>query len=170
MRYLRPLIGLSLVILACGSESSSSSEGSGGGGTGVGGGGATGGAAALGGATCGNGMVELGETCAVGLFPAGASPYGCLDMAGNVWQWTRSLWGIWSKGKFDPEYGYPYVPDDGREDMDVGDDGARVLRGASYYQRGSGARVSRRDRLSPNLRLGDGGFRIVVSPILRSAL
>lgn len=30
---------------------------------------------------------ELGRTSPVGIFPAGASPYGCLDMAGNVLEW-----------------------------------------------------------------------------------
>jgi hypothetical protein len=53
----------------------------------------------------------------VGQFsPQGDSPYGCVDMAGNVYEWTRSL-----------ERGYPYNPLDGREHFDVW--GLRVMRG-----------------------------------------
>ncbi len=50
--------------------------------------------------------------------PQGDSPYGCADMAGNVWEWTRS--------SYKP---YPYNPADGRDDLQ-GD--ALVVRGGSY--------------------------------------
>ena len=70
----------------------------------------------------------IGTTSAVGCFPGGASPCGCEDMSGNVWEWTRSLWG---KDVQKPDFGYPYVPGDGRERLDAGNDVLRVLRGAS---------------------------------------
>ncbi|HXG49905.1 MAG TPA: SUMF1/EgtB/PvdO family nonheme iron enzyme [candidate division Zixibacteria bacterium] len=45
------------------------------------------------------------ETRPAGSFPKGASPYGVLDMAGNVWQWVSSIYAP-----------YPYDAADGRED------------------------------------------------------
>ena len=41
--------------------------------------------------------VDAGPTT-VGSFPKGASPYGCLDMAGNVWEWTSERSGTASFG------------------------------------------------------------------------
>jgi serine/threonine-protein kinase len=59
------------------------------------------------------------ETAPVGSFPAGASPYGVMDMAGNVWEWGSSL-----------IMPYPYDATDGREDMDA--PGKRIWRGGPW--------------------------------------
>jgi len=40
---------------------------------------------------CGNIDHTTEDTQPVGTYPDGASPYGCLDMAGNVLEWTRDI-------------------------------------------------------------------------------
>ena len=89
---------------------------------------------------------KAGSTTPVGQYPQGASPYGALDMAGNVWEWCSSLY-----------QGYPYRPDDGREDMTSS--GKRVLRGGSWISGRDGARCAVRLRSSPVGRSNVVGFR-----------
>jgi len=48
----------------------------------------------------------IGRTTTVGCFPQGVSPFGALDMSGNVWEWTRTIMS---------GFAYPYRSDDGRE-------------------------------------------------------
>jgi formylglycine-generating enzyme required for sulfatase activity len=110
---------------------------------------------------CNNGYLDLGTTCAVGIFPGGASPYGCLDMAGNVDEWTSSLWGEdWQE----PEFKYPYDPSDGRENLEAGDRVRRVLRGGAFYNNERNTRCSYRYRNFPDYRYVVYGFRVVAAP------
>ncbi len=87
----------------------------------------------------------------MGLFLNGASPYGVLDMSGNVWEWTRSIYGKWNNKKNEPEevFTYPYIPDDGREDLSKPDDFLRTLRGGSFYDDSGDVRCAYRYRLVP---------------------
>jgi formylglycine-generating enzyme required for sulfatase activity len=90
-------------------------------------------------------------TTPVDAYPRGASPSGLLDMAGNVWEWTRSLYET-----------YPYDSTDGREDLDV--PGRRVLRGGSFGYKAALARSAYRLRFGPDNLGRDIGFRVVTSP------
>ncbi len=102
----------------------------------------------------------ISATSAVGCFLDGASPYGVLDMSGNVWEWTRSLWGKDFK-KLD--FGYPYDPKDSRrEDLKAPDDVLHLLRGGSWYNEASLARGAFRYRDSSDDRDGGSGLRCVL--------
>jgi formylglycine-generating enzyme required for sulfatase activity len=105
---------------------------------------------------------ELGvnDTTPVGIFPEGVTPCGVLEMVGNVWGWTRSLWG---ESFPNPKFKYPYLADDGREDLQAGSEVLRVLRGGSFYCSLNLARCAYRLRLNPNDGGRDLGFRVVVS-------
>jgi len=104
---------------------------------------------------CNSYDLGLGSTTPVGIFPDGASPYGCLDMAGNVWEWTRSLY-----------QDYPYNPQDGREDLAVSDATRRVVRGGSFDLFQIDVRCACRSRggLPDNRDDHVSGFRVVCAP------
>ncbi len=87
-------------------------------------------------------------TTAVGSFPAGASPYGVLDMAGNVSEWT-SDW-------FQPYPGYP----GGDGDAQYFGEKFRVIRGGGWFDQDL-VRTTARSSSSVTLANDDVGFRCV---------
>jgi len=104
----------------------------------------------------------IGSTTPVGSFPGGASPYGCDDMSGNVWEWTRSLWG---RHQHEPDFNYPYTDQlMEREQPAPNDNMLRVLRGGSFITASFLARCSARHPEVPEMRYYCIGFRVVIAP------
>lgn len=114
-----------------------------------------------------------GITTPVDQFPNGASPYGLLDMAGNVWEWTQSL-----------QAPYPYNGTDGRNELDPitnrrlprvlqrllrtapehappAVEERRVIRGGCFANPEGFARCACRLRLQPDRRMPFLGMRLV---------
>jgi len=89
---------------------------------------------------------NVGATTEVGSYPDGASPYGCQDMAGNVWEWCVSKWRDSYKGE----------PDDSIEG-----DALRVLRGGCWWDDANAVRCAFRGRSGPRDWLDLRGFRCV---------
>ncbi len=112
-----------------------------------------------------NAEESIGNTSTPGCFAAGRSPYGCEDMIGNVWEWTRSLWGTdWGK----PDFLYPYDAHDvKREDPAASDDVWRLVRGGSWPALRDYARCAYRYSLLPGYGYVHLGFRVVLrsSPV-----
>lgn len=82
------------------------------------------------------------QTTLVTQYPDGASPYGVMDMSGNVWEWCLTAW------------------DDGSDNLNG--DARRCLRGGSWNLNHRYARVTSRFNLGPNSADFDRGFRLCV--------
>ncbi len=93
--------------------------------------------------------LKIANTTPVALFPKGATAHGVLDMAGNVWEWTSSLW-----------LPYPYDPAGSRED-EAGT-GLRVVRGGSYDSPARQVRCACRAAINPAYGYDDVGMRVVL--------
>jgi len=84
------------------------------------------------------------DTSPVGYYPNGVSPYGALDMAGNVWEWVEDWYDAYPGNTVsDSVYGTTY----------------RVLRGGAWFDIDSSVRSASRSRTDPTYAIYDVGFR-----------
>ncbi len=109
-------------------------------------------------AACNTYKTHIRGTTPIDVFPAGRTPEGLVDMTGNVWEWTLSLWGRDSQA---PDFAYPYDSADGREEVGADAGCLRVLRGGSWISSGLGARAAVRSGGLPAVRFTYDGFRLV---------
>tara|TARA_B100000686_G_scaffold346861_1_gene434360 strand:+ start:191 stop:1012 length:822 start_codon:yes stop_codon:yes gene_type:complete len=88
------------------------------------------------------------NTSPVGKFPEGASPYGVMDMSGNVWEWTEN----W------------YQPHPGNEyPNELYGERFKVIKGGSWYSTLDLARPASRGKALPEQKKNYIGFRCVAS-------
>ena len=86
----------------------------------------------------------VGDTTEVGKYPNGASPYGALDMAGNVWEWVEDWYGAYpDNADNNPDYGTTY----------------RVQRGGSFHFNEIAVRSTFRLGVAPDVSIYEMGFR-----------
>jgi len=95
-----------------------------------------------------------GNTAPVGSYPAGSSPYGTLDMAGNVWEWTAD-WYDSDYYSSQTTWRNPVGPASGE---------SRVVRGGSWSYVTRGVRAASRVGSTPVDRNSNRGFRCLLSP------
>ncbi len=96
---------------------------------------------------------NVGDTAEVGSYPAGASPYGALDMAGNVWEWVAD----WYSGSY-----YSQSPANDPSGPVSGNE--RSLRGGSWGGNGYYIRSAYRRRDYPLASNNLIGFRCSLFP------
>jgi formylglycine-generating enzyme required for sulfatase activity len=97
----------------------------------------------------GDTLFQAVNTTPVGQFPAGASPYGLLDMGGNVWEWCDAWYDAYPGSQAEHEnFGRQF----------------KVLRGGSWMGTRRNVRCAFRLRNPSVARLSNVGFRCASSP------
>lgn len=91
----------------------------------------------------------IGATSTVGCFPGGASPYGCEEMSGNVWERCQTKW----------RENYKQPPDENLDGTAL-----RVLRGGAFSSNHGYVRCADRYWHNPDDWGNYFGFRVVLSP------
>ncbi|MBP7213162.1 MAG: formylglycine-generating enzyme family protein [Anaerolineaceae bacterium] len=90
-----------------------------------------------------------GDTMPVGSYAQNVSPYGAMDMAGNVWEWTQD----W--------YADSYNPDDTDNPMGPTAGQSKTIRGGCWYYDATYIRSAHRSKHNPLYRYYNVGFRCV---------
>ncbi|HEY8075424.1 MAG TPA: SUMF1/EgtB/PvdO family nonheme iron enzyme [Labilithrix sp.] len=96
-----------------------------------------------------------GGTSPVGAFPDGASPYGILDLAGNVWEWCEDV--------LDDSF-YERGPTHNPRNVRQTKKSQLVMRGGSWMYDASSLRVWSRVGFEAHYRFAGGGFRCAKTP------
>jgi formylglycine-generating enzyme required for sulfatase activity len=97
---------------------------------------------------CNSFELDLRDTTPVGIFLGGKSPFGCLDMSGNVWEWVHDWYA--------EDY---YRQGPGRDLRGPRSGESRAVRGGSWNNEPRNLRVSNRNRNDPGNRNDNLGFR-----------
>lgn len=93
------------------------------------------------------------DTTQVGSYESGASPYGVLDMAGNVWEWVYD--------NYDPGF-YDDPGTDLNPQRTIANSDYRVVRGGSWSDSADILHAANRFRVDENTQQNNLGFRCVL--------